>query len=90
LLKAGTNGRHIIEKFRDKCPQGSKLCTGLSVVAHTSSIFLSFRCTAPYKDKNRRMALVLKGTMPKEYFIVAAWVKQWIIPAFTFKNCVFL
>jgi hypothetical protein len=51
LLKAGTNGRHIIEKFRDKCPQGSKLCTGLPAAYHTQYFFLSFRYTAPYKQK---------------------------------------
>jgi hypothetical protein len=34
-------------------------------------------CTAPYKlqIENGRMALVLKGTMPREYFNVAEWEK---------------
>jgi hypothetical protein len=74
LLKAGTNGRHIIEKFRDKCLLGSKLCTGIHQQRPTLSIFLSFMCTAPYKLKIE-MALVLKGTMPREYFNVTEWEK---------------
>jgi hypothetical protein len=63
LLKAGTNGHHIIEKFRDKCPLGSELCTGLHQQRTTLSIFLSFRYTAPYKLKIEMEELLwcLKG-----------------------------